>query len=94
MLLIQDEGSRYMQVASLWKVSHLRTTACMKKYCLLHLLRFRKGTTGTTSCDLCGRGLRNVIGLCVDCGYQKEATKQAMRRIRAVRAEFKGLRKI
>ena len=60
---------------------------CMGVYCGNHLNILRKGG-GTTPCiGGCGKGVRNRLSLCRDCGYEYEWH----RRQYALKKEFKRL---
>ena len=62
------------------------STRCMDVYCGVHLNLLRKGG-GTTPCTECGKGVRNSLSLCQDCGYGNEWH----RRQYALNKEFKRL---
>ena len=64
--------------------------SCLKGYCKIHLMRLRK-CGGTQPCKSCGVGIKNDLGLCIACGYERERSKQYMRRQRAFEREFARL---
>ena len=64
--------------------------SCLKGYCKIHLMRLRK-CGGTQPCKSCGVGIKNDLRLCIACGYEREKSKQYMRRLRAFEREFARL---
>ena len=65
--------------------------SCLKDYCRVHLMLLRKGSSPMRPCSECGVGVRNSVGVCRACGYNKIDSKLRMRRVRAFNQEFKRL---
>ena len=61
--------------------------SCLGDHCKIHLAHLRRGP-GTQPCMVCGKGVKNRFGLCLDCGYHKAQMRAWQKRHRAFMVEY------
>ena len=73
----------------LGKVANCSRT-CAVDYCAIHKRLLKRGGK-TSPCTKCGRGIKNPIGVCMDCGFHVEKARWVYAKVKAFRAEFRRL---